>query len=144
MLDRLSFLFTFYGSFSLIGWSRHCAWTTLSVHSDSIGSRMDARLDVTCHLHVSQNHRGLLLAFTYHCGNTGVERTPDKSQHRQLTLENKFLPPLLPGLELATFRSRVRRSTNRVIPASWSEAERLFQPNIYFNICISPLVRTFC
>ena len=33
-------------------------------------------------------------------------------QHRQLTLEKKILPPLLPGLELATFRARRRRSTN--------------------------------
>ena len=29
-------------------------------------------------------------AFTCHCGNTGVERTLNKSQHTKLTLENKF------------------------------------------------------
>ena len=34
------------------------------------------------------------------------------NQHTVLTLEKKILPPLLPGFELATFRSRVRRSTN--------------------------------
>ena len=49
-------------------------------------------------------------SFTCHCGNMGVKRTPNKSQHTQLTLEKKILPPLLPGFELATFRSRVRRS----------------------------------
>ena len=46
---------------------------------------------------------------TSHCGDTGVERTPNKSQHMSW-LEKKILPPLLPGFELATFRSRVWRS----------------------------------
>ena len=46
-----------------------------------------------------------------HCGNKGVERTPNKSQHTKLSLEKKILPPLLPGFELATIRSRVRRSS---------------------------------
>ena len=53
-------------------------------------------------------------SFTCHCGNTGVEREPNKSQHTNLTLEKKILPPLLPVFELATFRSRVRRSTNKL------------------------------
>ena len=43
-----------------------------------------------------------------------MERTPIKSQHTKLTLEMKILPPLLPGFELATFRSRVRRSTSKL------------------------------
>ena len=47
-------------------------------------------------------------SFTCHCGNMGVERTPNKSQHTKLTLEKKMFPPLLPGFELTTFRSRVR------------------------------------
>ena len=34
-------------------------------------------------------------------GNTGVEQTPNKSQHAKLILEKKILPPLLPGFELA-------------------------------------------
>ena len=34
----------------------------------------------------------------------------NKSQHRKLTLAKKFLPPLLPGFEPATFRSRIQRS----------------------------------
>ena len=41
----------------------------------------------------------------------------NKSQHRKLTLEKKSLPPLLPGLEPATFWSRVRRSNHWAIPA---------------------------
>ena len=80
----------------------HYAWTTaLSAHSDFVGS-------------------SVLLAewpgpFACHCGNTGVERTPNKSQHTKLTLEKKILPPpLLPGFELATFRSRFQRSTNKL------------------------------
>ena len=36
-----------------------------------------------------------------------MERTPNKSQHTKLTVEKKILRPLLPGFELATFRSRV-------------------------------------
>ena len=57
-------------------------------------------------------------SFTCHCGNTGVERTPDKSQHTKLTLEKKILPPLLLGFGLATLRSRVRRSNQLAIPKS--------------------------
>ena len=53
----------------------------------------------------------------YHCDNTGVERTPNKSQHTKLTPEKKILPRLLPKFELATFRSRVRRFDQQAVPA---------------------------
>ena len=66
--------------------------------------------------------------FTCHCGNTGVERTPNKSQHTKLTLKKKTLPPLLPGFELVTFRSRVRRSNQQAILASHV---RLYPNHIY-------------
>ena len=52
-------------------------------------------------------------SFTRHCGNTGMEWTPNKSQHTKLTLEKKILLPLLPGFELTTFR--VRRSYQQAI-----------------------------
>ena len=52
-----------------------------------------------------------------HCGNTGVERTPNKCQHTKLTLEKKILPPLLLGFELTVFRSRVLSSYQQAIPA---------------------------
>ena len=55
-------------------------------------------------------------SFTCHCGITGVEGTPNKSQHRKLALEKKIPPPLLPGIKLATFRSRDRRTSNWAIP----------------------------
>ena len=55
-------------------------------------------------------------SFTCHCGNTGMERTPNKSQHTKLILEKKILPPLLPGFELATFWSRVRCTYQQAIP----------------------------
>ena len=55
-----------------------------------------------------------------------MERTSNKSQHTKLTLEKKILPPLLLGFELAAFRSRARRSTNKL--------SRL--PRIYNNIII--------
>ena len=45
-----------------------------------------------------------------------MERTPNKSQHTQLTVEKKILPPLLPGFELAAFLSRVRRSNQQATP----------------------------
>ena len=48
--------------------------------------------------------------------NVGVERTPNKSQPANLTLQKKIFPPLLLGFELATFRSRVRRSYQQAIP----------------------------
>ena len=50
-------------------------------------------------------------------GNMGVERTPNESAHKVKsgeTLEKNILPPLLPGFELATFGSRVLRSTNKL------------------------------
>ena len=51
------------------------------------------------------------------CGNTGVERTPNKSQHTKLTQEKKILPPLLLGFELTTFRLGVRFSYQQSTPA---------------------------
>ena len=59
-------------------------------------------------------------SFMCHCGNTGVEQTLNKNQHRKLTLEKKILAPLLPGFELATFWSWVCHST--------SELSQLSQP----------------
>ena len=47
---------------------------------------MQACLGVTGHLHFLTEWSG---SFTYHCGNTGVQRTPGKSQHTKLTLEKK-------------------------------------------------------
>ena len=44
------------------------------------------------------------------------------SQHTKLTLEKKFLPSLLPGLELATFQSQFRRSTSKL---SWGCSGRV-------------------
>ena len=51
----------------------------------------------------------LYVPLRYH----GVERIPNKSQHTNLTLEKKSLPPFLTGFELATFRPRVPRSTSK-------------------------------
>ena len=49
-----------------------------------------------------------------------MERTPNKSQSTKLTPEKKILPPLLPGFELATFRSRAQRSNQQAISAAVS------------------------
>ena len=57
-------------------------------------------------------------------------------QHTKLTLEKKILPPLLPGLELATFGSRVRRSYQQAIlhslppPPGGNLAFSLFTPTV--------------
>ena len=61
----------------------------------------------TCPLHFWQNDRGLLRATAVIRGWTGCR---NKSKHRKLTLEKKFLPPLLQGFEPTTFWSRVRCS----------------------------------
>ena len=87
---------------------------------------MYASLGVTCHLHFWQNDRGLLRNTAV----TGVERTPNESQHTKLTLEKKILPPLLPGLELETFPSRVRRSYQPAIPTATTEL------NIPYNVFV--------
>ena len=52
-------------------------------------------------------------SFPCHCDDKWVERTPNNRQHTKLTLEKKIL---LPGFELATFRSRVRCSNQQAIP----------------------------
>ena len=82
--------------------------------------RVHVSLAVTCHLHVWQNDRDLLLAITGTRGGGGGggggNGHRSKSQGKQLTLEKKFLPLLLPGLEPAIFQSRVRRSNHRAIP----------------------------
>ena len=39
-----------------------------------------------------------------HCGNTVVERTPNKVHTQSELWRRKFSPPLLPGFELAIFR----------------------------------------
>ena len=55
-------------------------------------------------------YRGLLRA-------TAVTRSRTDTEYESahdVTLEKKCLPTLLPGLELATFRSRVRRSVSKV------------------------------
>ena len=97
----------------------HSAWTAVqSTHSDFVESRLYACLGVTCHLHLPGS-------FTCHCGNTGVERAPNKSQHTKLTLEKKILPPPLPGFELTTFRSRVRLSYQPAIAALTNQLSRL-------------------
>ena len=77
--------------------------------------RVHACLAVTCHLHFWQNGRDLLRATAVTRGWNGYR---NKCQHRKLTLEKKIHPPLLPGLEPATFRSWVRRSNHWAIQLS--------------------------
>ena len=80
--------------------------------------------------------------FTCHCSNTWVERTPNKSQHTKLTLEKKILPPLLPGLEHATFWSQVQHSNQYALsnklpyeaPDSLYFREYPYTPGMYLYI----------
>ena len=84
--------------------------TSLQCHfiQSHIG-RVYVCLAVTRHLHFWQNDRALLRATAVTRGLNGYR---NKSQHRKLTLEKNILPPLLPGLEPGTFRSRLRRCTH--------------------------------
>ena len=77
-------------------------------------------------------------SFTCHCDNTGVERTPNESHCRKLILEKKILSLLLPGLELATFRSRVRRSSNKLSRLPWRYVMALY---VVWPICHQPTCR---
>ena len=86
---------------------------TMSLHESHI-CKVYACLAVTCHLRFWQNDWDLLRATVVTQGWNGYQ---NKSQHRKLTPEKKILSPLLPGLEPATFRSRVRRSDHWAIPA---------------------------
>ena len=65
-----------------------------------------------CRLHFWQNDRDLLRATAVTRGWNGYR---NKSQHRKVTLEKNILPPLLPGLEPETFRSRVRSFAGRAV-----------------------------
>ena len=79
-------------------------------------------LAVTCHLHLLQNVRDFLRAIALTLGWNGYR---NNSQHRKLTVKKKIPPPLLPGLEPETFRSRVRRSTVELSPLPTNNAARL-------------------
>ena len=72
-----------------------------------------ACLSVTCHLHFWQNDRDLLRASAVTRGWNGYR---NKSQHRQLTMEKKILPPLLQRFQPATFRSQSGTLTTELSP----------------------------
>ena len=72
----------------------------------------------------------------------GMERTPNKSQHTKLTLEKKILPPLVPGFELATFRSRVRRSYQQAILMEHTEPQNKSNNDNNNEILIKESVET--
>ena len=85
-----------------------------------------------------------------HYGNTGVEQTPNESQHTKLTLEKKILLPLLPGFELALFWSRVRRSNQQAIPAPkvpsrhWQHIGLLLFGHMKIQHTVSQPLKTKC
>ena len=70
---------------------------------------------VTCHLHFWQNDWNLLHAIAVTTGwNGSRNESAQNVDHRE---EN--IPPLLPGLETATFQSRVRRTTAELYPSPY-------------------------
>ena len=83
---------------------------TMSLHAKPHIHKVYACLAVTCHLHFWQNDRDLLRATAVTMGWNGYR---NKSQHRKLTLEKKIIPPLLQGLEPATFQSWVSNHSCR-------------------------------
>ena len=64
-------------------------------------------------------------SFTCHCGNTGVERTPNKSQHTKLTLEKKFPRRSCWDANWQPLRSWVQHSYQHAIPAALYIASHL-------------------
>ena len=80
------------------------------VYSAIFKATYDAFLAATWHLHLWQYAQGLLHATAV------TQRYRHKNQHRKLTTKTKTLPPLLPGLEPATFRSRARALTTELFP----------------------------
>ena len=103
--------------------------------STSLGQGCIRCLGVTCHLHFWQNDRGLLRAIAITRGWNGHRMRV--SQHTKLTLKKKVPPPLLPGFELATFRSRVRRANQQAIPAL-DKTERLFTLPAEYSVLAMP------
>ena len=104
-----------------------CLGTGMPAHSNFVGSRVYVCLRCDLPPALLAEWPG---SFTCYCGNTGVEWTPNKSQHTKLTLEKKILPPLLPGFELATFRSRVRRSYQQASLASHTHSSIIHEPKL--------------
>ena len=63
-------------------------------------SRVYACLSISCHLHFFTESRPG--SFLCHCRNTGLKQTPNKIQHRKLTLGRKKSPAAPSGFEPAT------------------------------------------
>ena len=104
----------------------HYAWTAArSAHSDFVGSRVYSCLDVTCYLHFWQNDRGY---FTCHCGNTGVERTPNKSQHTKVNPGEEKSPAAPAGIRTLNLSITSRA----LLPTSYSGSAYLW---LYVLIC---------
>ena len=103
--------------------------------------RVRACSAVTSHLHFGQNDRDLLRATAVTRGWNGYRNA---SQHRKLTLDKTILPPLLPGLEPGTFRSRVRRSNHWAILAPRLYVIRLYVKHhvlvIITYVCMSTIM----
>ena len=92
----------------------HYAWTAAySSHSDFVESKGVCMFRCNLLPALFAEWPG---SFTCHCGNRGVECTPNKSQHTKLILEKKIFPLLLLGFELTTFWSWVWCSNQQAIP----------------------------
>ena len=85
---------------------------TVSHHSKGL-CRVYVCLAVTCHLHLWQNDWDLLRATAVARGRNRYQK---RSQHRQLTLENKILMPLQWWHIPPTFQSQVQHSNHWVSP----------------------------
>ena len=99
----------------------HCAWIAMWAHSNFVGPRVYACLEVTCHLQFWQNDQGLLHATAVTQGWTDTER---ESAKRVNSGWKKTLSPLQPGLELTTFPSKVWHSTNKLTQLQFTSNEK--------------------
>ena len=78
-----------------------------------------------------------------YCSNTGVERTPNKSQHTKLTLEKKILPPLLAQCGNLSGNELTGNLSGNIQPQSSQLAEPLWiDPVIENGISARKLIST--
>ena len=97
-----------------------------SAHSNFMGSRVYVCFGCNLPLALLAEWLG---SFMCHCGNTGVARTSNMSQHTKLTLEKKILLLFLLLFTLTTFWLRIPCSYQQAIPAPHRKNNNMDKPS---------------
>ena len=100
-----------------------CACVCRLIHDKGFSDKEKAQYRHVVRANLANSMLRVLLAMTdagqdFSDPNMAVSQLPfsPSTPHTQLTLEKTIIPSLPPGLDLATFQSRVRRSYQRAIP----------------------------